>query len=201
MDREIQSTEIESFVENLASPLPLIPIGINNRAIVRGELIFTGKCTLVTRTVGRYGDSLDGEGSTRAINQETNNGIEASNQLDALARKMGSPIRNARYEEGGGGASNERTDVPKSRDAKMGAVLAVKNESPVKSFRGAINFQLSPTMRHVRTVIHLRFHERESRSERINSLLILARKKKEEKSRKKESLHLFLTYRRIEDKN
>lgn len=40
------------------------------------------------------------EGSTRAINQETNNGIEASNQLDALARKMGSPIRNARYEEG-----------------------------------------------------------------------------------------------------
>ncbi|KAK9296551.1 hypothetical protein QLX08_009469 [Tetragonisca angustula] len=36
-------------------------------------------------------------GATRAINQETNNGIEAPNQLDAFARKMASPIRNARY--------------------------------------------------------------------------------------------------------
>lgn len=50
-------------------------------------------------------DSQDGGVNGRVINQETNNGIEASNQLDALARKMGSPIRNARY----GGASNERT--------------------------------------------------------------------------------------------
>lgn len=38
--------------------------------------------------------------------------------------------------EGEEEGSNERTDVPKSRDAKMGALLAVKNESPVKSFAG-----------------------------------------------------------------
>lgn len=88
-----------------------------------------GRCGAIPRTGGVN------EGH-KSRNEQWYRGVQS---IRCVGEKNGfaNSKRSLRGEGGvGRGASNERTDVPKSRDARMGAVLAVKNESPVKSFAG-----------------------------------------------------------------